>query len=128
MSSSGMVTGGRVLHHLALRLPDGGVDTTETLRIVRGMTQRLHAAGCHGSWMIVSGNEVVGLCSYKQTPKDGIVEIGYGVAPSRRKRGYATSAVAAILDFARNDPAVSAVTAATASSKPAQATIPTMAI
>ena len=33
-----------------------------------------------------------------------MVEIGYGVAESRRKRGHATRAVAAMLDHARADP------------------------
>lgn len=97
-----------------LTLPPGGVDGAETLQIVRRMTQRLRRAGSRGSWMIVSGDEVVGLCGYKQAPKDGVVEIGYGVASSRRRLGHATSAVAAVLDYARGDPAVNAVTAATA--------------
>ena len=97
-----------------LRLPPGGMDTPETLRIVRAMTRRLFEAGGRGSWMIVSDGEVVGLCSYKQPPKEGEVEIGYGVAASRRNRGHATRAVAAMLDFARVDPAVQRVAAATA--------------
>ncbi len=98
-----------------LALAPGGVDTPEILRIVRRMTQRLHQDGSRGSWMMVGGSEVVGLCSYKQAPAaDGTVEIGYGVAPSRRNLGHATRAVAAMLDHARGDPAVRAVTAATA--------------
>ena len=97
-----------------LALPDDGIDVPEILRIVRAMTQRLHAAGCRGSWMIVSGNEVVGLCSYKQPPKDNVVEIGYGVAPIHRGQGHATRAVAAMLDYARADQAVGCVTASTA--------------
>ena len=98
-----------------LALPPGGVDGTETLQIVRRMTRRLHEAGSRGSWMMVCGSEVVGLCSYKQTPNtNGEVEIGYGVAQSCRNRGHATNAVAAMLDYARSDPAVCAVTASTA--------------
>ena len=97
-----------------LALPEDGIDAPEILRIVRGMTRRLHAAGCRGSWMMVCGNEVVGLCSYKQPPKDGVVEIGYGVAPAHRRRGHATRAVAAVLDYARGDRAVGCVTASTA--------------
>jgi RimJ/RimL family protein N-acetyltransferase len=98
-----------------LTLPQGGVEETETLQIVRRMTQRLHRHGSRGSWMMLCGNELVGLCSYKQAPAaDGSVEIGYGVAASRRKRGHATRAVAAVLDFARADPAVKTITAATA--------------
>jgi RimJ/RimL family protein N-acetyltransferase len=95
--------------------PPGGVDTPEMLRVIRRMTRRLRAAGCRGSWLIVFGGEVVGLCGYKQAPApDGAVEIGYGVARSRRRRGHATAAVAQMLSYARNDPGVTHVTAATA--------------
>jgi RimJ/RimL family protein N-acetyltransferase len=98
-----------------LTLPAGGVDDAETLQIVRRMTRRLHKGGSRGSWMMLCGNEVVGLCSYKQAPNaQGIVEIGYGVAESHRGRGHATRAVTAMLAYARQDPAVTAVTAATA--------------
>jgi RimJ/RimL family protein N-acetyltransferase len=65
--------------------------------------------------MIVDGTEVVGLCSYKQPPRDGQVEIGYGIAASRRGQGHATRAVAAMLDFAATDPEVRSVTATIAS-------------
>src|SRR5690348_1780038 len=92
-----------------LSLPSDGVDRPEILRLLRRMTQRVHAAGSRGSWMIVSGNEVVGLCGYKQPPKDGTVEIGYGIAASHRGHGHATRAVAAMLDYAAADPAVRSV-------------------
>jgi RimJ/RimL family protein N-acetyltransferase len=94
-----------------LVLAPGGVDTRQTLELLRHMTRRVHAAGSRGSWMIVSGNEVVGLCSYKQAPKDGAVEIGYGIAASRRRRGHASRAVAAMLEYASADPQVRSVIA-----------------
>ncbi len=96
-----------------LLLPEDGVDTPETLRIVRDMTRRLHVAGCRGGWMIVSGHEVVGLCSYKHPPENGAVEIGYGVAAPYRRRGHATNAVALMLVHAQADPAVQRVLART---------------
>jgi RimJ/RimL family protein N-acetyltransferase len=46
--------------------------------------------------MIVSSDEVVGLCGYHRPPAGGEVEIGYGVAESRRGRGHATRAVEAM--------------------------------
>jgi RimJ/RimL family protein N-acetyltransferase len=97
-----------------LTLAPGGIDTAETLRLLRHMTKRLHAAGSRGAWMIVSGGEVAGLCSYKQAPRDGVVEIGYGVAASRRRLGHATRAVTAMLYYAAADPAVRKVIASTA--------------
>jgi RimJ/RimL family protein N-acetyltransferase len=65
--------------------------------------------------MIVANDEVVGLCGYKHPPSiDGAVDIGYGVAASRRRRGHANSAVAAILANARRDPSIQDVFADTA--------------
>jgi RimJ/RimL family protein N-acetyltransferase len=43
---------------------------------------------------MVEGDEVVGMISFKGPPRGGVVEIGYGVAESRRGRGHATRAVA----------------------------------
>jgi len=68
-----------------------------------------------GSWMIVVDGEVVGLCSYKRPPDlDGVVEIGYGVSPSCRQRGYATLAVAHLLGAAVRDHSIRGLVAETA--------------
>jgi len=99
-----------------LRLPPGGVDSHGIIRLLRDMTARMRKEGCHGSWLIVAGDEVVGLCSYKQPPSnDGKVEIGYGIAAGKRDRGYASRAVRAMLEHARRDHTISVVVAATAS-------------
>jgi len=99
-----------------LRLPPGGVDSHGIIRLLRDMTARMRKEGCHGSWLIVAGDEVVGLCSYKQPPSnDGKVEIGYGIAAGKRDRGYASRAVRAMLEHARRYHTISVVVAATAS-------------
>jgi len=101
---------------VGLRLPSNGVDTPEMLRLLRAMNVRLREAGCQGNWLILAGNEVVGLCGYKRPPlRDGRVEIGYGIAKGRRGLGYATRAVEALLQQARADSSLSAITAATSS-------------
>ena len=98
-----------------LQLPLAGVDAPAILRLLREMAKRLARAECQGSWLIVAGGEVVGLCGYKNPPSsDGKVEIGYGIARGRRGFGYASRAVAAMLDRARRDPSISMVIAATA--------------
>lgn len=97
-----------------LSLPEGGVDDPLTLGIVRSMTAQLCDAGIRASWMAVCDRQVVGLCSYRRPPKDGHAEIGYGIAPSKRGRGYSTDVVAAIVEAASLDPSVDTLTAETA--------------
>ena len=98
-----------------LRLPLAGVDAPAILRLLREMARQVAHAGCQGSWLIVAGDEVVGLCGYKHPPTaDGKVEIGYGIARGRRGFGYASRAVSALLDRARKNPTISKVVAATA--------------
>jgi RimJ/RimL family protein N-acetyltransferase len=99
-----------------LMSPPGGVDAPFVLEHVRAMAQRLAAEQGHtDSWMIVAGDEVVGLCGYKRMPShDGAVDIGYGIAASRQRRGYAREAVAALVMYAKNDPRVATLIAETA--------------
>ena len=59
--------------------------------------------GCHGA------------------PTDGIVEIGYGIAPEARGRGLATEALAALVAFLEAQPEIRVVRAATdADNEPSQ--------
>lgn len=96
----------------ALTLPPGGVDTPPILRWVR---RTLPTLGGYGSWLMVADGEVVGLGGYKWAPSAaGEVEIGYGVAPQRRERGYAGQASRLMLEAARADSRVRALVAETA--------------
>jgi RimJ/RimL family protein N-acetyltransferase len=100
-----------------LREPVGGVDEHDVIKMLRGATQRLHAAGCHASWLIVDYDEVVGLCGFKRsTDAEGAAEIGYGVAQSRRRRGYATIAVGLLVEEVATTKAASRLCAETARS------------
>lgn len=49
------------------------------------------------SWLILLGESVVGTIGCKGAPRDGAVEVGYGVAPSARRRGVAGAALAQLL-------------------------------
>ncbi|HZZ36539.1 MAG TPA: GNAT family N-acetyltransferase [Caulobacteraceae bacterium] len=95
-----------------LTLPPRGVDQPWVLRWLR---RTLPTLGGSGSWLMIVDGEVVGLCGYKGPPDaDGVVEIGYGVAPERRRLGYATRAVAELIKHARRDHRVSSLVAETA--------------
>jgi len=99
-----------------LAVPPGGVDHPAVLEHVRAIAARVRGAAFRGGhWLVVAGGEVVGLIGYKHVPlPNGDVEVGYGIAPERRRRGHATRAVGLLLGIARADPAVRAVLADTA--------------
>ncbi|MEM0934344.1 MAG: GNAT family N-acetyltransferase [Pseudomonadota bacterium] len=86
-----------------LRIPPNGVDDPAILELVRRGASDMLQIGVQGSWMMVAEGEVVGLCGFKRIPSpEGSVEIGYGVAPERRRRGYATEAVHLLIAEARD--------------------------
>jgi RimJ/RimL family protein N-acetyltransferase len=101
-------------HLLALRLAPDGIETPDILRMLRKQTSEMQAAGVRGSWLIVVDREVVGLCCYKKLPDaDGGVEIAYGIAESRRGHGFASAAVAALVDRGRRNRRIRHLTAET---------------
>ena len=59
----------------------------------------------HGFWIIEkSSGKIVGGAGFKGAPDaDGMVEIAYGVVPSREGKGYATEAAMALIHFAAAD-------------------------
>ena len=105
-----------------LTVPPGGVDGAIVLRIVRDLTSRAAARGMRATWAIVAMGEIVGLCSYVRETVDREIEIGYGVAASRRGNGFATAAVATLVPIARADGFVTLV-AQTAVANPASARV-----
>ena len=96
-----------------LRLPDTALAPPTVLEMLRGLAVSIRAEFTPAAWMIVDGDEIVGLCSVVRAPADGIVEIGYGIAPSRAGQGHAGRALADLLAWARSDIRVTAIVAET---------------
>ncbi|NYT41850.1 GNAT family N-acetyltransferase [Sphingomonas sp. R-74633] len=94
-------------------LADTAIAPAEILRMLADLAARISADFTPASWLIVEADEVVGLCSVTRPPVEGVIDIGYGVAPSRQGRGFAGRAVRDIVAWAREDPRVQAITADT---------------
>ncbi|MGI6869885.1 GNAT family N-acetyltransferase [Amycolatopsis sp. 3B14] len=62
---------------------------------------------------------VVGSIGLFWPPEDGVVEIGYGIVPSRHGRRYAAEATVALTGFALTSPDVRSVSAQVERSNPA---------
>ena len=78
----------------------GWITFTEALRPTR---DAIAASGsAWGTRLFVAGDppELVGWGGFKGPPRDGVVELGYEIAASRRGRGLATAATRAMLDEA----------------------------
>jgi ribosomal-protein-alanine N-acetyltransferase len=58
-----------------------------------------------------STREVIGTVGFFGPPRDGLVEIGYGIVPSRQRQGYATEAARALIELALAQPGVSEIVA-----------------
>jgi RimJ/RimL family protein N-acetyltransferase len=72
-------------------------------------------AGAWGARFFVAAEppELVGWGGFKGPPAEGTVELGYEIAARRRRRGFATAAIAAMLAEARADARVRRVIAHT---------------
>ena len=67
----------------------------------------------YGPWIVIAPEEraVVGSAGFSGRPKDGEVELGYGIAEPYRNRGYATEAAGALVEWALAQPGVERVIA-----------------
>jgi len=70
------------------------------------------AAWCAPFYMVrTADGAVVGSCGFKDVPRAGRIEIGYGVSPLARRQGAARAAVAALLRIAQASDEVAEVLA-----------------
>lgn len=100
---------------LGVEVVPGWATFTEALRPARGALVDRPDGTRWGTRLFVTGEppELVGWGGFKGPPKEGIVELGYAIAPDRRGRGLATAATEAMVAEAFDDPEVSAVIAHT---------------
>ncbi|MEO3793951.1 GNAT family N-acetyltransferase [Nonomuraea sp. B10E15] len=110
------VLGGERLEHWADDFPAEGD------RVIAGILDgQPELLGDHGHRVIVEreSGRVVGSIGLFWPPAEGAIEIGYGVVPSRRGRGYAPEATRALVTHALTAPEVHAVHATAELSNPA---------
>jgi RimJ/RimL family protein N-acetyltransferase len=93
--------------------PDVVIAPPDVLAMLRSLADDVRERFTPAAWWIVNEGEVVGLCSVIRVPREGDVHIGYGIAPTRQGRGFATEAVSRILAWARSDPRVAQISAET---------------
>ena len=96
-----------------LVLADTPIAPVAVLQMLALLDAQIRQSFAPSSWLIVDGLEIVGLCSITSVSAQGSIDIGYGIAPSRQGRGLASAAIAALVDWARSAPAVTAITADT---------------
>lgn len=78
----------------------GGIASTQVIALLRNLAASLRdVLRSDVSWLILAQGEAVGMISF--TTSGERPAIGYGIAPTREGRGYATAAVAALLPIAR---------------------------
>src|ERR671914_840946 len=100
---------------LGLAVVPGWVTFTEALGPTRDAVAANPAGAEWGTRLFVAGDppEVVGWGGFKGPPRDGVVEVGYEIAESRRGRGLATAATRAMVAEAFADRRVTTVIAHT---------------
>ncbi|MCC6941852.1 MAG: GNAT family N-acetyltransferase [Novosphingobium sp.] len=83
------------------------------LEMLAGLADTVRATFAPSAWWIICGRQLVGLLSITALRDSGVLQIGYGIAPSFRGQGHATAAVAELLRWAKGEPRVRTVYAET---------------
>ncbi len=98
------LAGGRSLHELGHSDPYDVLDAAEHMLKLRAAQLRENPE--HAAWLVRlvverSSGDAVGYVNFHAPPNaDGMVEIGYQIAPAVRRRGYATEAAHAMWAWA----------------------------
>ncbi len=102
--------------HLHVNIPDGWDEFEEGP--FRFVLEKLESNPNEAPWwnwlaILAQDNTLIGTCGYKGPPKDGTIEIGYGVIASYRGIGLATEIAAVLVDHAFSFPEITHVIAHT---------------
>jgi ribosomal-protein-alanine N-acetyltransferase len=100
-------------HHLGARL-DAEWPGPDLLGILPRQADAADEAERFGIWVMMEreSGSVVGDIGFHGPPDDtGTVEVGYAVVPGRRRRGYATEAAGALVEWALSQPSVGGIVA-----------------
>ena len=97
----------------SFNLADTPIAPVEVLRMLADVAAQVRESFSPASWLIVDDDEIVGLCSITRPPQEGVIDIGYGIAPSRQNRGIASCAIQGVVAWAEADPHIRAITAET---------------
>ena len=75
----------------------------ETIRWLESVASRWHSQG-HGWWALMQGDEMVGAATLQRLAgvADAPLEIGWRLQRSAQKKGFASEAARAIVDYARS--------------------------
>jgi RimJ/RimL family protein N-acetyltransferase len=87
---------------LGCTVPNGWPEFPESVEFtIEKLTEHPHQAGWWMHFFLADGGALlVGSGGFVGPPRDGVVEIGYEIAPEFRDRGYATAAARAMIDKA----------------------------
>jgi RimJ/RimL family protein N-acetyltransferase len=110
----GALVSGRRLPAWAVDFPaEGDVDIARVLAVRQNREGVTRPDAVFGPRLVLerSTGDAVGTAGFFGPPRDGVVEIGYGIVPSRRRRGYATEAARALIELALTQPGVSEIVA-----------------
>lgn len=91
--------------------PPAGWDRTTISWLRHRLREHPDELGWWASYLVSLDEVVVGTVGLKGKPRDGEVEIGYGLVPSAFGMGYATTVVRAIVDEARRRPDIGRIVA-----------------
>jgi len=109
--------GARLAKHLRVVVPAGWPPQyTEDTQVFMAETLAAAPQDCGWwLWYFIDAREraLVGQGGFKGPPQDGSIEVGYSIVDAFQKRGYATEAVGALIEWAFTQPGVDRVIAHT---------------